>query len=66
MVFLIEVNEFEDIGVVDGCPFDEETVVISELLLAVDLKFIGINNFLGDCVFISVGVELQPVFGKEV
>jgi hypothetical protein len=37
LLFLIEVDEFEDIGVVDGCPFDEETVVISEFFLAVGL-----------------------------
>lgn len=65
-LFVVEVDEFKDIGVVDGCPFDEETVVIREFFLVAGFEFVGVDEFLGDGVFIGVGIELLPVFGEQV
>ena len=63
---LVEVDEFDDVGVVDGCAFDELTVVKGEFFFCTGLEGVAVYEFVGEFVAEGVGGEGYPIFGEEV
>jgi hypothetical protein len=66
LCFVIEVDKFDHIGMVDGCPSHQQTVVIDQLLLRLPLRFVAVNQLLSYHVAVSRSVDPSPVFSKQV
>lgn len=61
--FLVKIDEFDNVGVVDSSPFDEETVVIGELFFIAGVKLVSIDELVCDDIFVGGSTDLRPVFG---
>lgn len=61
-----KIDQFKDVGVAEGCSFHEQVVIEGELFVRMNQQFMGVDEFIGDEVFVGVGGDLEPIFGEWV
>jgi hypothetical protein len=65
-VAVVEIDEFDDVGVVEGGTFVETACAYSHLLLVLVLCEVLIDEFVGYNVAVALGGNLGPVLDEQV